>query len=121
MTPRIRIESTDPRADAHKYFNEVSGSLTLSVILEFPYFLEPGDRQVFTTGLHITPPEGYYLVIHSISELAADIGLCVANSGCAYENKLVLKNDSFKKIKLSNDDEVAELILVPIVKFGVDV
>ena len=117
---QLIVKKTDPRAK-ELHYSSLGPFIELSVVLEFPYFLEPGERQVFSTGLSITP-NGYdskhELIIRSDSVLAAEVGLCVANSGCRYDNKLWLKNDSFKKIKLDNGMVVAELVVVPVDKAG---
>lgn len=76
---RIRVANTgqDPLPE---YATPHSAGLDLRARLDGPVVLQPGERRLVPTGLHIELPEGYEAQVRPRSGLAYKHGLTVLNS-----------------------------------------
>lgn len=78
----------------------------------------PGDRILVPTGLIFDIPEGYSIRIHPRSGLSFKQGLILANleavidSDYFDETMIILTNTSSNKIRITNDDRIAQAELV---------
>lgn len=79
----------------------------------------PGDTAKVSTGVSITPPEGYFGAIFARSGLATKQGLRPANCvGCCDEDYtgpyiVALHNDSDQVRTIVRGDRIAQLVFLP--------
>lgn len=83
--------------------------------------LEPGESQLFQTGLRIGVPHGYMLEIKNRSSVAAKrsllVGACVVDSGYDGEVFVNLHNVGNKVQMVSRHEKIAQAVMVPVVHF----
>ena len=79
--------------------------------------LEPGERRLFSTGIAIAVPPGYYGQIAPRSGLALNCGIMVMggiiDSDYRGEVGVVLYNSGKIKALINSGDRIAQLILIP--------
>jgi dUTP pyrophosphatase len=84
-------------------------------------YIEPFDRILVPTGLHIDIPENYEIQVRSKSGLALKQGLMVLNSpgtvdqGYTGEIKVILFNTTKETIKIEKGQKIAQAVVCPVV------
>ncbi|MEN8235457.1 MAG: dUTP diphosphatase [Actinomycetota bacterium] len=82
--------------------------------------LDPGEREVVSTGIAVAIPEGYAGLVTPRSGLAARHGISVVNgpglvdAGYRGEIKVVLINLSDESFDIERGDRVAQFVVVPV-------
>ena len=76
---KVRVVCTGDTA-LPEYATALSAGLDLRARLDGPVVLEPGERRLIPTGLHIELPEGYEAQVRPRSGLAYKHGLTVLNA-----------------------------------------
>lgn len=85
------------------------------------YFLAPGERHLFSTGIRVAVPENHFLMLCSRSGLAANYGVeCliapgIIDSGYRGELKVCLYNTSDEVYFVDVGERIAQAILVPMI------
>lgn len=94
-----------------------SAGMDLRADLEAPVTLQPMERKLVPTGLHIELPESYEAQIRPRSGLAFKHGITVLNSPGTIdadyrgEIKVLLVNLSTETFEISNGDRIAQMII----------
>lgn len=92
-----------------------NGDAGLDVFACEDFELKPGARHAFRTGIALSIPSGYALLVWDKSGLAANFGLKtmagVIDSGYRGECKIVLFNVGQKSYKIKKGDKIAQLLL----------
>lgn len=102
-----------------KYAYETDSGFDLHSIKELE--INPFDRILIPTGLHLDIPENYEVQIRSKSGLALKQGLMVLNSpgtidqGYTGEIKVILFNTTNQKVKINKGQKIAQAVLSPVV------
>lgn len=102
-----------------KYAYETDSGFDLHSIKEVE--INPFDRFLIPTGLHLDIPENYEVQIRSKSGLALKQGLMVLNSpgtidqGYTGEIKVILFNTTNQKVKINKGQKIAQAVLSPVV------
>jgi len=84
-------------------------------------YVEPFDRILVPTGLHIDIPENYEIQVRSKSGLALKQGLMVLNSpgtvdqGYTGEIKVIIFNTTKSAIKIEKGQKIAQAVVCPVV------
>jgi dUTP pyrophosphatase len=84
-------------------------------------WIDPSDRKLIPTGIHIDIPEGYEIQVRSKSGLALKQGLMVLNSpgtvdqGYIGEIQIIMFNTTKYKVKIDKGQKVAQAVLCPVV------
>jgi len=120
-TPQIEVEYRKSNEDSidPKYAYESDSGFDLYSVDE--HWLNPFDRKLIPTGLHISIPEGYEIQVRSKSGLALKQGLMVLNSpgtvdqGYLGEIQVILFNTSNKKVKIEKNQKIAQAVFSPVV------
>jgi dUTP pyrophosphatase len=120
-TPQIEVEYRKSNEDSidPKYAYESDSGFDLYSVDE--HWLNPFDRKLIPTGLHINIPEGYEIQVRSKSGLALKQGLMVLNSpgtvdqGYLGEIQVILFNASNKKVKIEKNQKIAQAVFSPVV------
>ena len=83
--------------------------------------LEPGESQLFQTGLRVGVPHGFMLEIKNRSSIASKrsllVGACVVDSGYDGEIFVNLHNVGNKVQIVSKHEKIAQAVMVPVVHF----
>ena len=86
-------------------------------------WLFPLERKLISTGLKIELPVGYEAQIRPRSGLALKHGISVLNSPGTIDSDyrgdigIILINFSNEKFKINNGDRIAQMVLMPVLKF----
>ena len=94
-----------------------SAGMDLRADLESPVLLNPMERKLIPTGLHIELPEGYEAQIRPRSGLAYKHGISIVNSPGTIdadyrgEIKVLLINLSAELFEINSGDRIAQMIV----------
>lgn len=81
------------------------------------YLLGPGERYLFSTGIHLEIPAGYAIILKDRSGNAANKGLHVLggviDSSYTGELKVILYNTSDIEYAINENDKVCQMVVVP--------
>lgn len=84
-------------------------------------WIQPFDRKLIPTGLHVDIPDGYEIQVRSKSGLALKQGLMVLNSpgtvdqGYLGEIQVILFNTTNQRVKIERGQKIAQAVLSPVV------
>lgn len=96
-----------------------SAGYDLSAAIDGDIIIAPGTCEKISTGLSITPPEGYFGAIFARSGMATKRGLrpsnCVGVCDEDYTGEYIvaLYNDSDEPQIIHNGDRIAQLVFLP--------
>lgn len=120
---RVQISKLDPNVEIPTYKTEGSSGVDLMAFINKPIKLEPGASCLVPTGLSIAIPKDCEVQIRPRSGLAAKSNITVLNtpgtidSDYRGELKIILFNHSKKEFIINNKDRIAQMIILPILKF----
>jgi dUTP pyrophosphatase len=120
--PRVQIVKLRPDAVAPRYMSEAAAGLDLTVAVDEPVTLEPGQRAALGTGLAVAIPPGYEGQVRPRSGLALEHGLTVANAPGTIdadyrgEVKVILVNLGDQAVVVEPGQRVAQLVIAPVVR-----
>ena len=116
MSVNIKIvnKSNNP---VPQYQSVAAAGLDLAAYIDSPIVLQPGQRQLITTGLYLELPIGYEAQIRPRSGLAMKSGVTVLNSPGTIdpdyrgEIKVLLINLSDHPFTIESGDRIAQMII----------
>ena len=100
--------------------------MDLMAYVEKPIILEPGKSCLVPTGLSVAFPKEYEIQIRPRSGLAAKNNISVLNtpgtidSDYRGELKIILFNHGSENFIINNNDRVAQMILIPVLKMELE-
>jgi dUTP pyrophosphatase len=120
-TPTIDLvfSKSKPNAVTPKYAYDSDSGFDLHSTEEL--WVEPMDRRLVPTGIHIDIPDGYEIQVRSKSGLALKQGLIVLNSpgtvdqGYTGEIQVILFNASKYRHNITKGQKIAQAVLCPVV------
>jgi dUTP pyrophosphatase len=123
---RIPVEIT---RDAHaeglplpSATTEGAAGLDLRAALVEPLQIQPGERQLVPTGLHIALPAGFEAQVRPRSGLALRHGILIPNapgtidSDYRGEIQVILMNGGDAPFEVQRGDRIAQLVVAPVVR-----
>ena len=119
---KVLIKKLNSKVQLPKYKTDGSSGMDLMAFLENPVNLKPQESELIPTGITIAIPEDTEIQIRPRSGLAAKSNISVLNtpgtidSDYRGEIKIILFNHSKENFAINNNDRIAQMILVPIVK-----
>ena len=119
---KILIKKLNPKVKLPKYKTDGSSGMDLMAFLSKPILIMPQKSELIPTGLSIAIPDNTEVQIRPRSGLAAKNNISVLNtpgtidSDYRGEIKVILYNHGSKEFIVNNDDRIAQMILVPIIK-----
>ena len=119
---KVLINKLKPKAELPKYKTEGSSGMDLMALIENPITIKPQNSALIPTGLSIAIPEDTEVQIRPRSGLAAKSSISVLNtpgtidSDYRGEIKIILFNHGKEEFIIKNNDRVAQMILMPIIK-----
>jgi len=120
---KVQIKKLDPKAKIPEYKTEGASGVDIMALLENKITLDPGESKIIPTGLSIAFPDDLEVQIRPRSGLAAKSNISVLNtpgtidSDYRGEIKIILINHSNEKFEVKNGDRIAQMVLMPVLKF----
>ena len=114
MKVKIINKSNNPTPT---YETSLSAGMDLRAYVEGPIILNPGERKLIKTGLHIELPEGYEAQVRPRSGLAFKKGITVLNSPGTIDADyrgdvgVILINHSNEEFSVNSGDRIAQLVI----------
>ena len=114
MKVKIINKSNNPIPN---YETSLSAGMDLRAYAEEPITLNPGERKLIKTGLHIELPEGYEAQVRPRSGLAFKKGITVLNSPGTIDADyrgdvgVILINHSNEEFVVNSGDRIAQLVI----------
>ena len=119
---KVLINKLNPKAELPKYKTEGSSGMDLMALIENPITIKPQNSALIPTGLSIAISEDAEVQIRPRSGLAAKSNISVLNtpgtidSDYRGEIKIILFNHGKEEFTVNNDDRIAQMILMPVLK-----
>ena len=119
---KVLIKKLNTSVQLPSYKTDGASGMDLMACTEKTINLEPGKSCLVPTGLSVAFPKEYEIQIRPRSGLAAKNNISVLNtpgtidSDYRGELKVILFNHGDKDFTVNNDDRIAQMILMPILK-----
>jgi len=119
---KVLVKKLNSKAQLPKYKTSGSSGMDLMASIENPIKIEPQESALIATGISIAIPEGTEVQIRPRSGLAAKFSISVLNtpgtidSDYRGEIKIILFNHGKEEFTINNNDRVAQMVLMPILK-----
>ena len=119
---KVLVKKINSKAQIPKYKTDGSSGMDLMALIENPIIIKPQKSALIPTGLSIAIPEDTEVQIRPRSGLAAKSSISVLNtpgtidSDYRGEIKIILFNHGKEKFTINNNDRIAQMILMPVLK-----
>ena len=119
---KVLVKKLDPKVQLPIYKTKGSSGKDLMAFTNNPIKISPNSSSLISTGLSIAIPDDVEIQIRPRSGLAAKFNIGILNtpgtidSDYRGELKIILFNHSNKEFIVNNNDRVAQMVLVPILK-----
>ncbi len=119
---KVLVKKLNSKAQLPKYKTSGSSGMDLMALIENPIKIKPQESALIATGIAIDIPEGTEVQIRPRSGLAAKFSISVLNtpgtidSDYRGEIKIILFNHGKEEFTINNNDRVAQMVLMPILK-----
>ena len=119
---KVLIKKLNSKVQLPKYKTDGSSGMDLMAFTESPINIRPQESALIPTGITIAIPENTEIQIRPRSGLAAKSNISVLNtpgtidSDYRGEIKIILFNHGKEEFIINNNDRVAQMILMPIIK-----
>ena len=123
---KVLVKKLSPRVKIPTYKTSGASGMDLMAFLEKPVKIAPKTSYLVPTGLSLSFPKEYEIQIRPRSGLAAKKSISVLNtpgtidSDYRGEIKIILFNHGNEEFTVNNNDRVAQMILVPVVKMDLE-
>lgn len=100
-----------------KYATKLSAGMDLRANIEEPIVLQPGERRLIPTGIHIGLPQGYEAQVRPRSGLALKHGITCLNSPGTIDADytgdvgVILINHGQEPFTINDGDRIAQMII----------
>ena len=119
---KVLIKKLNSNVQLPKYKTDGSSGMDLMAFIENPINIKPQESALIPTGISIAIPEDTEVQIRPRSGLAAKSNISVLNtpgtidSDYRGEIKIILFNHGKEEFIINNNERVAQMILMPIIK-----
>jgi len=119
---KVLIKKLNSKVKIPKYKTDGSSGMDLMAFIDNSIVIKPKESALIPTGISIAIPEDTEVQIRPRSGLAAKSSISVLNtpgtidSDYRGEIKIILFNHGKEEFIVNNDDRVAQMILMPIIK-----
>ena len=119
---KVLIKKLNSRVKLPKYKTDGSSGMDLMAFLDKSVSILPKKSELIPTGISIAIPNDTEVQIRPRSGLAAKNNISVLNtpgtidSDYRGELKVILYNHGSEEFIVNNDDRIAQMVLVPIIK-----
>ena len=119
---KILIKKLNSKVKLPSYKTDGSSGMDLMAFIDKPVTILPQKSELIPTGLSIAIPDNTEIQIRPRSGLAVKNNISVLNtpgtidSDYRGELKVILYNHGNKEFIVNNEDRIAQMVLVPIIK-----
>ena len=119
---KVLIKKLNSQVKLPRYKTDGSSGMDLMAFIEDSIKIEPQKSALIPTGISIAIPEDTEVQIRPRSGLAAKYSISVLNtpgtidSDYRGEIKIILFNHGKEEFIINNNDRIAQMILMPIIK-----
>jgi len=119
---KILVKKLNTKVQLPSYKTKGSSGMDLMAFIDNPITIPPNTSALISTGLSIAIPEDSEIQIRPRSGLAAKSNIGVLNtpgtidSDYRGELKIILFNHGKKDFTVKNNDRIAQMVLMPILK-----
>ena len=103
-----------------KYATPGSAGADLRANIDEPVRLQPGERALVPTGIHIELPQGYEAQVRGRSGNAIKLGvvehLGTIDSDYRGDVGVILFNKGYEPVEINDGDRIGQLIISPVVQ-----
>ena len=123
---KVLVKKLDSSVKLPEYKTSGSSGMDLMAFIKNPIKIAPGTVELIPTGLSIAIPEDLEIQIRPRSGLAAKSSIGVLNtpgtidSDYRGELKIILFNHGNKDFIINNNDRVAQMVLMPVLKMELE-
>ena len=123
---KVLVKRLNSKVKLPEYKTSGSSGMDLMACLDSPIKIAPNSPELISTGLSIAIPEDLEIQIRPRSGLAAKSNIGVLNapgtidSDYRGELKIILFNHGNKDFIVNNNDRVAQMVLIPILKMELE-
>ena len=123
---KVLVKRLNSKVKLPEYKTDGSSGMDLMAFVENSIKISPQTRELIPTGLSIAIPEDLEIQIRPRSGLAAKSNIGVLNapgtidSDYRGELKIILFNHGNKDFIVNNNDRVAQMVLMPILKMELE-
>ena len=123
---KVLVKRLNSKVKLPEYKTSGSSGMDLMAFIKNPIKIAPGTVELIPTGLAIAIPEDLEIQIRPRSGLAAKSNIGVLNapgtidSDYRGELKIILFNHGNKDFIVNNNDRVAQMVLMPILKMELE-
>ena len=119
---KVLVKKLNSKVQLPQYKTGGSSGMDLLALIEKPIKIKPQESVIIPTGITIAIPEDTEVQIRPRSGLAAKSNISVLNtpgtidSDYRGEIKIILFNHSKEDFTVNNNDRIAQMVLMPILK-----
>ena len=119
---KVLVKKLHPKVQLPSYKTDGSSGMDLMAFIENSIKIAPNTSALISTGMSIAIPNDVEIQIRPRSGLAAKSNISVLNtpgtidSDYRGEIKVILFNHGSKEFIVNNNDRIAQIILIPILK-----
>ena len=119
---KVLVKKLNPKVQLPTYKTKGSSGMDLMAFIESPIEILPNTSTLIPTGISVAIPNDFEIQIRPRSGLAIKFNISVLNtpgtidSDYRGEIKIILFNHGNQKFIVKNNDRVAQMVLVPILK-----
>ena len=123
---KVLVKKLNSKVKLPSYKTEGSSGMDLMACISEPIYIPPKNSVLIPTGLSIAIPNDCEVQIRPRSGLAAKSNISVLNtpgtidSDYRGELKIILYNHGDKTFEVKNNDRIAQMILMPILKINLE-
>ena len=119
---KVLVKKLDPKVQLPSYKTKGSSGMDLIAFIKDPIKIAPNTSTIIPTGISVSIPSDVEIQIRPRSGLAAKSSISVLNtpgtidSDYRGELKIILFNHSKKEFVVRNNDRMAQMVLMPVLK-----
>ena len=119
---KVLVKKLVSKTQLPKYKTDGSSGMDVMALIENPIKIKPQESVLIPTGISVAIPEDTEIQIRPKSGLATKSSISVLNtpgtidSDYRGEIKIILFNHGKEKFTVNNNDRIAQMILMPVLK-----
>ena len=119
---KVLVKKLDPKVQLPSYKTKGSSGMDLMAFIKDPIKIAPNTSALIPTGISVAIPNDVEIQIRPRSGLAAKSSISILNtpgtidSDYRGELKIILFNHSNKEFVVRNNDRMAQIVLMPVLK-----
>ena len=119
---KVLVKKLDPKVQLPSYKTKGSSGMDLMAFIKDPIKIAPNTSALIPTGISVAISSDVEIQIRSRSGLAAKSSISVLNSPGTIDSdyrgelKIILFNHSKKEFVVRNNDRIAQMVLMPVLK-----